>query len=124
MNKIILRAITAYSRTDLKDVATPLAVKGREVTYGGKQYVILENEQTQLHVAIYRCMNRGELKRLKRWPADLLAKPEVKVTKQERPAILELSPVKGSGKVSKLSKVSKVNKPKPVTDKNQTDLFE
>jgi hypothetical protein len=66
-------------------------------------------------------MNRGELKRLKRWPADLLAKPEVKVIKQERPAILELSPVKGSGKVSKLSKV---NKPKSVTDKNQTDLFE
>ena len=62
MNKIILRAITAYSRTDLKDEATPLAVKGREVTYGGKQYVILESEETQTHVAIYRCMNRGELK--------------------------------------------------------------
>ncbi len=121
MNKIILRAITAYSRTDLKDIATPLAVKGREVTYGGKQYVILENEQTQVHVAIYRCMNRGELKRLKRWPADLVAKPEVKLTKQERPAILELSPVKAVGK---LSKTSKYNKPKPVTDKNQTDLFE
>jgi hypothetical protein len=118
MNKIILRAIMAYSRTDLKDIATPLAVKGREVTYGGKQYVILENEQTQGHVAIYRCMNRGELKRLKRWPANLLVKPDVKVIKQERPAILELSPVKASGKVSKVSK------PKPVTDKNQTDLFE
>jgi proline racemase len=66
MNKIILRAITAYSRTDLKDEATSLAVKGREVTYGGKQYVILEGEQNQTLVAMYRCMNRGELKRLKR----------------------------------------------------------
>ena len=49
MNKIILRAITAYSRTDLKDVSSPLAVNGREITYGGKQYVILEGEQTQSH---------------------------------------------------------------------------
>ena len=117
MNKIILRAITAYSRTDLKDVASPLAVKGREVTFGGKQYVILESEQTQDHVAIYRCMNRGELKRLKRWPADLIAKPVFKESKQERPAILEISPIKTVGKVVRA-------KPKLETDKNQTDLFE
>ena len=118
MNKIILRAITAYSRTDLKDLSAPLAVNGREITYGGKQYVILEGEQTQSHVAIYRCMNRGELKRLKRWPADLIAKPEVKVPKQDRPAILEISPVKSVGKVSKPGQA------KPAKNKNQTDLFE
>jgi hypothetical protein len=121
MNKIILRAITAYSRTDLKDEATPLAVKGREVTFGGKQYVILENEQTQSHVAIYRCMNRGELKRLKRWAAGLVAKPEVKTPVSQKPAILEISPVKLQGKVSKVSKDSK---PKPDKNSNQTDLFE
>lgn len=121
MNKIILRAITAYSRTDLKDEAMPLAVKGREVTYGGKQYVILESEETQTLVAIYRCMNRGELKRLKRWAAGLVAKPEVKTPVLQKPAILELSPAKLPGKVSKVSKNSK-----PKTDKNtnQTDLFE
>ena len=117
MNKIILRAITAYSRTDLKDVASPLAVKGREVTYGGKQYVILDSEQTQEHVAIYRCMNRGELKRLKRWPADLIAKPAFKESKQDRPAILEISPIKKVGKVVRV-------KSKGGPEKKQTDLFE
>ena len=117
MNKIILRAITAYSRTDLKDEATSLAVKGREVTYGGKQYVILEGEQNQTLVAIYRCMNRGELKRLKRWPADLISKPELKTPVTQKPAILELSPVKAG-------KVNQVIKPKPNKNKIQTDLFE
>lgn len=118
MNKIILRAITAYSRTDLKDEATPLAVKGREVSFGGKQYVILDSEQTQTHVAIYRCMNRGELKRLKRWPADLVAKPELKSPVSQKPAILELSPVKLP------SKLSKKAKSKPGMNTKQTDLFE
>lgn len=118
MNKIILRAITAYSRTDLKDVTSPVSVKGRELTFGGKQYVVLDSEQTQTHVAVYRCMNRGELKRLKRWPADLTNKPAVQ-ERNQTPAILELSPVKTT-----LKKMAKQSKTRDVTDKNQTDLFE
>lgn len=117
MNKIILRAITAYSRTDLKDVSTPLSVKGRELTFGGKQYVVLDSEQTQSHVAVYRCMNRGELKRLKRWPEALTSKPSVD-DRNQMPAILELSPVK------KTLKESKQSKARVATDKNQTTLFE
>ena len=118
MNKIILRAITAYSRTDLKDVSSSVSVKGRELSYGGKQYVVLDSEQTQNHVAVYRCMNRGELKRLKRWPADLTNKPAVQ-ERNQTPAILELSPIKTT-----LKKMDKPSKTRDVSDKNQTDLFE
>ncbi len=118
MNKIILRAITAYSRTDLKDTADALTIKGRELVYGGKKYVILENEKNDVHVATYRCMNRGELKRLKRWPPELIAKPEIKQLKDEKPAILELSPIKPARNVAKIGNV------KVVKDKKQTDLFE
>jgi hypothetical protein len=74
MNKIILRAITAFSRTDLKNSEAQLAIQGREIQYLGKDYVALETESTQELLALYRCMNRGELKRLKRWPADLTSK--------------------------------------------------
>jgi hypothetical protein len=63
-------------------------------------------------------MNRGELKRLKRWPAEILAKPEIKQLKTEKPAILELAPIKPAQKAVKVSKV-KVDK-----NKQQTDLFE
>lgn len=118
MNKVILRAITAFSRTDLKDATSAVAVKGREVSIGGKGYVILESEKGHEPVAVYRCMNRGELKRLKRWPSDLTLKNEAPIQPNARPAILELSPVKKPPK--------KVNaKPsKSSTNKNQTDLFD
>ncbi|MFM1950080.1 MAG: hypothetical protein RL706_2101, partial [Pseudomonadota bacterium] len=40
MNKVILRAITAYSRTDMKaSLNGALAIKGREIEWLGKAYV-------------------------------------------------------------------------------------
>lgn len=126
MNKIILRAITAYSRTDLKSSDAPLSLRGRETTWLDKQYVILENEQDDALLAVYRCMNRGELKRLKRWQPGLTQK-EVKVEAKavvnnaETPAILELSPIKGADAKSKVQKSArKLN----VKSTLQTDLFE
>jgi hypothetical protein len=77
MNKITLRAITAFSRTDLKSSEGSLSIRGREINYLGKQYVALESESSSELLALYRCMNRGELKRLKRWPAELLANKPV-----------------------------------------------
>ena len=74
MNKITLRAITAFSRTDLKTSEGSLSIRAREINYLGKQYVALESESSAKLLALYRCMNRGELKRLKRWPAELTAK--------------------------------------------------
>ena len=74
MNKITLRAITAFSRTDLKTSEGSLSICAREINYLGKQYVALESESSAKLLALYRCMNRGELKRLKRWPAELTAK--------------------------------------------------
>ena len=127
MNKIILRAITAFSRTDLKGSEGQLSIQGREIHYLGKDYVALETESAQELLALYRCMNRGELKRLKRWPAELTSKTPEHSTKnlaaniQKTPAILELSPVKKDGKVEKSKKSSGRASSTPA---NQTDLFE
>lgn len=125
MNKIILRAITAFSRTDLKGSSEALSVVGREVVCYEKQYVLLEAQSTNDLVAVYRCMNRGELKRLKRWPAELTRQRDpaqsLKNSNSELPAILELSPLKSAAKASK-QKVSK----KSTADLNtkQSDLFQ
>ncbi len=128
MNKRILRAITAYSRTDLKSSEGSLSVMGREAVFMGKEYVLLEAQAQGELLAIYRCMNRGELKRLKRWPIALTAKPEVAtvhpaVSKALRvPAILELSPIKGATNIAPKTKANML-KTKDA-DVNQTDLFE
>jgi type II secretory pathway component PulC len=126
MNKIILRAITAFSRTDLKNSEAQLAIQGREIQYLGKDYVALETESTQELLALYRCMNRGELKRLKRWPAELTSKMPDSSRKnmaeniQKTPALLELSPVKKDLTVQKPKKSSGRSSKAPA---NQTDLF-
>jgi len=125
VNKIILRAVTAYVRTDLKGAEGTLAVKGREINYLGKGYIALENETTHELVALYRCMNRGELKRLKRWPSVITDEPvaPVVVKKKETgvPAILEIAQVKKPSPAAKTK-----NKEKKANSKNrdQTDLFE
>ena len=127
MNKITLRAITAFSRTDLKTSEGSLSIRAREINYLGKQYVALESESSAELLALYRCMNRGELKRLKRWPAELTGKKPVAQNmvvasdKKKTPAILELSPVKAG------SQVKKTKKPAAratAANVNQTDLFE
>jgi hypothetical protein len=125
VNKIILRAVTAYVRTDLKGAEGTLAVKGREINYLGKGYIALENESTHELVALYRCMNRGELKRLKRWPSVItdkqVAPAAVKKRESTVPAILEISTVKKPSPAAKTK-----NKEKKANSKNrdQTDLFE
>ncbi|MEO0029384.1 MAG: hypothetical protein RJB45_1425 [Pseudomonadota bacterium] len=129
MNKIILRAITAFSRTDLKTNDDPLSLKGREKTWLDKQYVILENEQDGSLLAVYRCMNRGELKRLKRWQAGLTqlegalaaAPQEPLLKKSSVPAILELAPIKSSEGKSSAKKQAKTDGKTAV---QQSDLFE
>ena len=129
MNKVILRAITAYSRTDLKTATdASVTVKGRETVFLGKEYVILEDDASQKLVAVYRCMNRGELKRLKRWASGLtdpVASPVEKVNATRLPAILELSPIKDAAKLDSAAKAKKKRSLK-VKDSNvnQTDLFE
>jgi hypothetical protein len=123
MNKIILRAITAFSRTDLKGSNETLSVVGREVVCFQKQFVLLESQSTHDLVAVYRCMNRGELKRLKRWPAELTRKmpaQTVRIEKSNVPAILELSPVKTTAKTAKKA-ISK--KSKSEVNTKQNDLF-
>ena len=127
MNKIILRAITAFSRTDLKSSEGTLSIKGREIEYLGKGYVALESDSSGELLALYRCMNRGELKRLKRWPANLIIQAvgprtsSLEAQHQETPAILELSPIKSDG----MPKKSKKSTGRAASnDRNQSDLFE
>lgn len=127
MNKLTLRAITAFSRTDLKTSEGSLSIRGREINYLGKQYLALESESTAELLALYRCMNRGELKRLKRWPADLMAKKPLAQSmgaasdENKTPAILELSPVKAFAKINKAKKPAARASTANV---NQTDMFE
>ena len=127
MNKITLRAITAFSRTDLKTSEGSLFIRAREINYLGKQYVALESESSEELLALYRCMNRGELKRLKRWPADLTGKKPVAqntvATSSEKkaPAILELSPLKAGPQFKKTKKPAARA---AAANVNQTDLFE
>jgi len=129
MNKVILRAITAYSRTDMKssDNAS-VSVRGIEKEWLGKAYVLLEDDASHQLMAVYRCMNRGELKRLKRWPPGLTEKAPVPAvtTKSKRetvPAILELSPIKGAPKTEATQKTKNKSKLR-VENKQQTDLFD
>ena len=127
MNKITLRAITAFSRTDLKTSEGSLSIRAREINHLGKQYVALESESSAELLALYRCMNRGELKRLKRWPAELTGKKPVAQSmlvasdKKKTPAILELSPVKAG---SQFKKTKKPAARATAANVNQTDLFE
>ena len=129
MNKVILRAITAYSRTDMKssDNAS-VTVRGIEKEWLGKAYVLLEDDASSQLMAVYRCMNRGELKRLKRWPPGLTEKapePAVKAKTQREtvPAILELSPIKGAPKTEATQKTKNKSKLR-AENKQQTDLFD
>ena len=127
MNKITLRAITAFSRTDLKTSEGSLSICAREINYLGKQYVALESESSAELLALYRCMNRGELKRLKRWPAELTdKKPEaqsmgVAADEKKTPAILELSHLKAAAQVKKTKKPAARA---TAANVNQTDLFQ
>jgi hypothetical protein len=129
MNKVILRAITAYARTDMKSASdSVVSVKGRETDWLGKAYVVLEDDVSHRHVAVYRCMNRGELKRLKRWPPGVTAPVASKAKSHAAkvsavPAILELSPVKTSAKTTK-SDAAKRKALAKNPNVNQTDLFE
>jgi hypothetical protein len=72
-------------------------------------------------------MNRGELKRLKRWPAELTHKKTVAQImhaasdENKMPAILEISPVRASAKVKKTKKPASRATAASV---NQTDLFD
>ena len=53
MNKVILRAITAYSRTDMKssDNAS-VSVRGIEKEWLGKAYVLLEDDASHQLMAV------------------------------------------------------------------------
>lgn len=73
MDPLIVRAITAYYRTRALTEQRQPGAASACVQHQGKAYVVLKDGQDPMPLAVYRCMNRGELKRLKRWPAGLLA---------------------------------------------------
>jgi hypothetical protein len=69
------RATNAYVRTDGLDPSR--IPTGDVVEHNGKRYVRLINENDSDEIlGIYRVRNDGMLKRLKRWPAELAGKEE------------------------------------------------
>lgn len=100
MDELIVRAITAYYRNRPADEMRQPGVASERVMHQGKGYVLLRDAPGAPPLAIYRCMNRGELKRLKRWPAELVQHssepPAVESalgTVTAMPVLLELVPV-------------------------------
>jgi hypothetical protein len=98
MDKLLIRAITAFYRSRaVEDDRQPDHTSTRS-THLGKGYVVLRATPEAEPLAVYRCMNRGELKRLKRWPAELIqpatapASAPVAVP-EATPVLLELVPV-------------------------------
>lgn len=99
MDELLIRAITAYYRTRAAGDDRQVDGQSARVTHLGKGYVVLRSSGESAPLAVYRCMNRGELKRLKRWPPDVVASDEAVDTAaqvpiaQATPALLDLVPV-------------------------------
>lgn len=62
------RAFAAYFRTEGARAAQP-ASNSAVQEHAGKSYVVLRNTDGVL--AVYRILNDGALKRLRRWPTEL-----------------------------------------------------
>lgn len=99
MDELLIRAITAYYRTRAAGDDRQVDGKSARVTHLGKGYVVLRASGESAPLAVYRCMNRGELKRLKRWPAEVVASGETAEgavhapAAQAMPALLDLVPM-------------------------------
>ena len=98
MDPLIVRAITAYYRTRASSDERQPDTGSRCVQHLGKAYVVLMDGHDPVPLAVYRCMNRGELKRLKRWPAGLMAQevvepPAPAAVAAAVPVLLDLVPV-------------------------------
>lgn len=66
------RAIAAYYRTATATMVDQPAGGGDVVEHEGKTYVVLSNVRGTL--AVYRVRTSGQLKRLRRWPAEVAEK--------------------------------------------------
>ena len=97
MDELLIRAITAYYRTRAAGDDRPVDGKSARVTHLGKGYVVLRASGESTPLAVYRCMNRGELKRLKRWPPEVVASGEpvsaAAHAPAAMPALLDLVPL-------------------------------
>lgn len=117
MDALIIRAITAFYRSRDAQDSRQVGPASTRTTCLGKDYVVLREASTQDLLAVYRCMNRGELKRLKRWPAELVAEPVAEhppaqqAAADARPVLLDLVPV------------PRKESAKPAGDVDQADLF-
>jgi hypothetical protein len=74
MDDLVRRAMAAYFRTGARDgVVLDQPGTGSAITHWqGKRYVVLANSIRTL--AVYRVRTSGQLKRLRRWPAQVADK--------------------------------------------------
>ena len=73
MDDLTRRAIAAYFRTAPEEgmiIDQPSSSSGL-VTHDGKTYVVLEGGRGRGPLAVYRVRTSGQLKRLRRWPAEV-----------------------------------------------------
>lgn len=71
MEKLTVRAVTAYYRS-LQGEQEEVPVEAQHSGFDSRGYILLRHRHSGQLLAVYRCMNRGELKRLKRWPVELV----------------------------------------------------
>lgn len=67
MSDVCARALAAYYRKDGSALSEPPA--SSELRLGGKSYVLVKCGTRLL--AVYRVLNHGPLKRLRRWPKQI-----------------------------------------------------
>lgn len=67
MNTACARALSAFYRKDGSALSEPPS--SSELTLGGKSYVVVKCGSRLM--AVYRVLNHGPLKRLRRWPKQI-----------------------------------------------------
>lgn len=95
MDELLVRALTAFYRMRVPGDVRQADGNSMCTNHLGKGYVVLRGKDTPEPLAVYRCMNRGELKRLKRWPAEVVAQSTIahEATAPSHPVLLDLVPV-------------------------------
>ena len=71
MEILTTRAVTAYYRS-LRGDKADIPLEAQHTEFEGRGYIVLRHRHDAEVLAVYRCMNRGELKRLKRWPVEVV----------------------------------------------------
>ena len=88
MEILTTRAVTAYYRS-LRGEKADIPLEAQHTEFEGRGYIVLRHRHDAEVLAVYRCMNRGELKRLKRWPVEVVTPTPPEPAATPSPVIAE-----------------------------------